>query len=111
MITRAEAKIAEAAPKVADAAERVQRAKDRLERLRRGEALSGGLGKRLDIVALLKGAGFTPRDLRRWSLLAALTPDEDRLLSSQIHSANFDGVNRAVERTARKIIRVRRGSV
>jgi hypothetical protein len=61
---------------VADSTEKVKRAKDRLDRLRRGETVSGGLGKRLDTEPLLDQAGFTKRDRRRWRLIDDLTPDE-----------------------------------
>ncbi len=59
LIARAEAVIAEQAPRVAEAAERVEVAKSRLEKLRRGETVPGGLGKRLDVVRALKAAGLT----------------------------------------------------
>src|SRR5271165_2865298 len=65
LIARAEALIAEETPAVAEAAERVATARDRLEKIKRGEAVAGGLGKRLDIEAMLKAAGLTPSNLRR----------------------------------------------
>jgi hypothetical protein len=58
LIAKAEAKNAEQAPLVAQAAERAEVAKSRLEKIRRGETVAGGLGKRLDVEAMLKAAGF-----------------------------------------------------
>ena len=53
-------------PEVAKAAEEVEVARSRLEKLKRGEAVSGGLGKqRLILSRILKAAGWTPRDFRR----------------------------------------------
>ena len=42
--------------------EKLETAKNRLQRLQRGESVSGGLGKKLDIVAIMKAAGITPGD-------------------------------------------------
>jgi hypothetical protein len=73
LIAEAEAQNAEQKPLVEQAAERAEAAKVRLEKIRRGEDVAGGLGKRLDIEAMLKEAGFTQRDLRRAVLLSSLT--------------------------------------
>jgi hypothetical protein len=72
MMAQLDAKIAEGKAWVADATERVERAKDRLDRLGRGEAISGGLHKRMDMEALLDQAGVTKRQRRRWTLLGDL---------------------------------------
>ena len=57
-IAQAEAKIAEMEPEVAKAAENVEVARSRLEKLKRGEAVPGGLGKRLDLRAVIAAAGL-----------------------------------------------------
>ena len=48
-IALVEAKIAEMEPEVAKAAEKVEVARSKREKLKRGEAVTGGLGKRLDL--------------------------------------------------------------
>jgi hypothetical protein len=48
-----------------EASARADVAKERLARLDRGENVSGGLGKPLDLVAVLKAAGFTDREIQR----------------------------------------------
>ena len=63
-------------PKVAEAAERAEAARARLAKLARGEKVDGGLGKRLDIEAMFKAAGFTPSTMRRAELVASLTKAE-----------------------------------
>lgn len=65
LIATAEATIAALAPKSEEAAERAQAAKERLERLKHGESVAGGLGKRIDIEAMFKAAGITPRQMYR----------------------------------------------
>jgi hypothetical protein len=107
LIADAEAKIAEAAPQLEIATKSVERAKDRLERLRRGETVCGGLGKRMNMGALFERAGFTKRALRRCRLMADLTPDELEALLNQI-PREIELANNAREREARKMIRARR---
>jgi hypothetical protein len=63
---------------MSDAAARADAAQDRVERLRRGESLSGGLGKSMthaDVAAFLKTAGWTVADMREAEHLAALGDD------------------------------------
>jgi hypothetical protein len=107
LIATAEAKNTEIAPHVAAASEKVERAKDRLERLRRGEAVSGGLGKRMDMDALFEQAGLTKRDKRRCLLMAARTPNEHETLLNQI-PRDIEHADNARERAARRLIRSRR---
>jgi hypothetical protein len=107
LIATAEAKNAEIAPVVADASEKEERAKDRLARLERGEAVSGGLGKRLDMEALLDQAGVSKRLRRRAILLASLTDEELKAL--EVRSKEFIAAHHnAHDRAARKILRARR---
>jgi hypothetical protein len=89
-----------------EAGENVQAARDRLERLKRGESVSGGLGKRLDFEAELKAAGFTTRQLRRMRLLGSLTKAEFEQMLAAVHFA--DATSKAAERETRRIIRARR---
>ena len=106
MIATFEAAIAEQTPLVADAIERVERSRDRLERLSRGEAVSGGLGKRRYLDSSLKEAGFTDSDLRRFRLMAELTPLELEALCDEMSIAG-KFVTAARVRAARRIIRAR----
>jgi hypothetical protein len=109
LIARAETKIAEETPRVADAAEKVEAAKSRLEKLRRGESVSGGLGKKFDVVAAMKAAGWTPSMLRRSRLLASLTAAEfESLLEPTRMHQRIDVADKAFEREARRVIRARR---
>ncbi len=106
-IALAQAKIAEMEPEVAKAAERVEVARSRVEKLRRGETVSGGLGKRpdIDVVAILKAAGWTPSDFRHARLLWSLSKAEFETVSKRTDSS--DAVDRAFDREARRIIRAR----
>ena len=108
-IARAEAKIAEMEPEVEKAAEKVEVARSRLEKLKRGESVAGGLGKKLDVVAVMKAAGWTPSDLRRMRLTGSLTEAEFvALLAPERMKRRIDVADKAIEREARRIIRARR---
>ncbi len=75
LIAAAEAKIAEVAPMVAQSAERHEAARDRLNKIRRVETVAGGLGKRVDLRAMLKGM-LTPDQFRRVELWARASVTE-----------------------------------
>jgi hypothetical protein len=107
-IALAETKIAEMEPEVAKAAARVEIARSRLEKLRRGETISGGLGKRLDtdVVAILQAAGWMPSDFRHARLLWSLSKAEFETVTKRTDSS--DAVDRAFDREARRIIRARK---
>src|SRR5262249_20428346 len=60
----------------AEAAANATRAKERVERIGRGEDVQGGLGKphtREDFERILRGAGFTDRDIQHCCDLAELS--------------------------------------
>ena len=78
----------------------------RLEKLKRGESVSGGLGKKFDVVAAMKAAGWTPSMMRHARLLASLTDAEMKQAISRAHVSG--AVDRAVNREVRRIIRARR---
>jgi hypothetical protein len=106
-IALAESKIAEMQPEVAKAAEGVEVARSRLEKLKRGEAVSGGLGKQqLDLVAILKAAGWTPRDFRRARLTWSLSKAEFETALANTNAA--EAADKAFAREARRLIRARR---
>jgi hypothetical protein len=110
MIGKAEATIAEAAPQLQIATEDVERAKDRLARIERGETVSGGLHKRMDIEVVFDEAGVTKRERKRWLLMGSLTSTEFEALADQTWHAKgfFEVIDRPINRAARKIILIRR---
>jgi hypothetical protein len=103
-IALAETKIAE----VAKAAEKVETARNRLEKLRRGEDVSGGLGKRLDISAMLKAAGITRRLQRKAMLFSSLTKAEFETLLERTTHKGIEAGERITEGEARRILRARK---
>ena len=108
LIAKAEAKIADLAPAAANAAENRDAAKDRLERIKRGEAVAGGLGKRFDPIAMLKAMGWTPKDFRQMELQGSLTNAEFETLFEPPRSTRWlDALDEAFDREVRRIIRAR----
>jgi len=107
LIASAEKKIAEQTASAAEAAERAAVAKDRLERIKRGETVPGGLGKRLDFEKLMREAGITPSLLKRMKLLGSLTDEEFESFLEKNH-AGFEAMDKAMDREARQILRARR---
>jgi hypothetical protein len=108
-IALAERKIAETEPEVAKGAKQVEVARSRLEKLRRGEDIAGGLGKPFgydDAIAVLKEAGWTPRDFRRMEMAGSLTKAEFDVWLKHI-PAQIDAGDRARDRELRRIIRAR----
>jgi hypothetical protein len=108
-IALAESKIAAMEPEVAKAAEKVEVARSKREKLKRGEAVAGGLGKPFgydDAIALLKAAGFTPRDFRRLRLTSSLSKAEFETALANTHAA--EAADKAFDREARRLIRARR---
>jgi hypothetical protein len=77
LIADAEKALAERhAPAVETFAADAAGAKEKLAKLKRGESVPGGLGKKRDVVAEFKKAGWTQRDIRRAARLARLTDEE-----------------------------------
>lgn len=106
-IALAESKIAAMEPEVARAAEKVEAARSKREKLKRGEAVAGWLEKRqIDLGAILKAAGFTPRDFRRIRLTGSLSKAEFETALANTHAA--EAADKAFEREARRIIRARK---
>jgi hypothetical protein len=109
LIASAEAKLKGHESAAADAGEKLETAKNRLQRLQRGESVSGGLGKKLDIVAIMKAAGITPGDLRRMRLYGSLTKTEfESLLEPTRMKRRLEAADRVFDREVRRIIRARR---
>jgi hypothetical protein len=107
LIASAEKKIAEQTASAAEAAERAAVAKDRLERIKRGETVPSGLGKRLDFAKLMRKAGITPSLLKRAELLGSLTAEEFEGFLEKKH-VGFEAMDKAMNREARQILRARR---
>ena len=109
LIASAEAKLKGHESAAADAGEKLETAKDRLQRLQRGESVSGGLGKKFDVVAAMKAAGITPGELRRMRLYGSLTKTEfESLLEPTRMKRRLEAADKAFDREARRIIRARR---
>lgn len=109
LVASTEAKLKEHESAAADAGEKFETAKDRLQRLRRGESVAGGLDKKFDVQAAMKAAGITPSMLRRMRLFASLTETEFEALHAPTVSKRwFDAMDKAVDREARRMIRVRK---
>jgi hypothetical protein len=106
LIASAEAKLKESEHAAADAAKNREIARERLAKLKRGESVAGGLGKKLDIVAMMKAA-FTPREIRRMVLYASLTREDFEAMLDRTGGKSIDAVDRIGEREARRILRAR----
>jgi hypothetical protein len=92
-----------------DAAERAAAAEDRVARLKRGEAVAGGITKPLDVAAMLRSLGWSTSDLSRAAGLAALSPAEFALFCHEVRRAT-ERAEAAVDRTAlRKVLARRTG--
>ena len=106
LIVSAEAKRKEHERLAADAGEKVVAARDRLARLARGETVAGGFGKKLDVVAMMRATGFTPRQMKRMASLASRTEEE---FSTLLRNADTPAAaDRAVDRALRRLMRERR---
>ena len=108
LIAAAATEIAEYAATSADVAERVGSTKDRLARLERGEPVVGGLGKKVDIGAIMKAAGITPSDARHMREVASLTAAEFESLLG-VDGLLLQAMGKAERRVVRKIIGARKG--
>jgi len=106
VIADAEDAIAKAQPAASAFAADAADARARLAKLKRGESVSGGLGKRPDALAMFKAAGWTPRQISRAMRLASLTEDEFKMLEGRIY-IGLDASEKALDREARRIIRER----
>jgi hypothetical protein len=107
LIASTETKLKESERSAADAAEKREAARERPAKLKRGESVAGGLGKKLDIVTMTKTAGFTPRQIRRMVLYASLTGEEFEAMLDRTGGKSINAVDRISEREARRIIRAR----
>ena len=101
----AEEKLKECELAAADAADRSETAKKRLAKLKEGEAVSGGLGKKLDVVAMMKALGFTPRDMKRMRLMASLSEADFTALLKRADPAA--AIDKAIDRELRGVMRER----
>jgi hypothetical protein len=109
LIAAAEARLKSDQRAAAEAGEQIETAKNRLQRLRQGESVSGGLGKRFDVVAAMKAAGITPRMLQRMRLFGSLAPAEFEALFEPAASKRWiEARDKVLDREARRIIRARK---
>lgn len=105
LIARAEAKIAAQKPLAVQAAEKAEAAKSRLEKIRRGEAVAGGLGKRLDVDVMLKASGFSTRQMKRMQMMASLTDEGFETVLARTKAA--EEIDKALNRELRRLVRKR----
>jgi hypothetical protein len=105
LIARAEAKLAEQKPLAAQAGEKAEAARERLAKLKQGESVSGGLGKKLDVLAMLKAAGFTTRQMKRMQLMASLTDEDFEAVLARTKSS--EATDKAFDREVRRLVRKR----
>ena len=90
------------------AAERREAAKDRVEKIKRGENVEGGLGKRIDLRAMLKGI-LTPDQFRRVELVGSLRKAEFETLLDDAHLKRVsEAGDKVADREARRTIRARK---
>jgi hypothetical protein len=106
LIASAEAKRKEHERLADEAAKRREIARERLAKLSRGESVTGGLGKKLDMAAVVKAAGLTPKEVRRALLMASLTPTEFEILLKRTDAVKE--ADRAYNRELRRLIDERR---
>jgi hypothetical protein len=106
IIADAEKAIAEHAPAAETFAADAAAAKEKLAKLKRDESVSGGLGKKLDVVAEFKKAGWTQHEMRQAERLSRLTSEEFETLMEKTPGA-IKALEAAMDREARRIIRKR----
>lgn len=86
VIAGVERDVADGKARADNAATRATEAKDRIARIERGEDVQGGLGKPLDVLKVLREAGWTEAQIRDAQLLASLPEDARHELLKEIHS-------------------------
>jgi hypothetical protein len=91
----------------ADAGDRAVAAEDRVARLKRGEAVAGGITKPLDVAAILRSHGWSTSDLSHAAGLASLSPAEFALFLDE-HRKGMERAEAAVGRTVLRKVRARR---
>lgn len=101
LAAQAERKAAEAKRAAENATAGAESAKERIERLKRGEAVSGGLGKPVNVQRIMREAGMTTADFRRMlrtHMIAELGGEAGfQELLDEIHKRH-----RAAEKAARR---------
>jgi hypothetical protein len=80
----------------------VATAKERLEKIKRGESVAGGLGKKMDREAMIKAMGITENDALHFMRIASLTEAELKLLPG------VEAMDKAKRRAVRRILRARK---
>ena len=105
IIARAEEEIANVMSTAEEVAERIDVATDRVARIERGEPVVGGLGKKLDVLKIMKEAGMTQSDVNHAMRVASLTEEEfasvTPLLMKTISKADRAAVRRILRQRQR----------
>jgi hypothetical protein len=100
-------KLKESERAAADAAEKRDAARERLAKLKRGESVAGGLGKKLDIIAMMKTT-FTPSEIRRMVRYASLGREVFETWLKQALDDRWTAAgNRYLDRDLRRFLRAR----
>jgi hypothetical protein len=108
LVRTAEGAIAESQAAAAGAATKAADAKDRVERLKRGEDVPGGIGKRLtyeDATRIFHEAGLSDDDIAHAQLLAQLSESE---LKNELFPAMSKARDRAERALTRALVRRKR---
>jgi hypothetical protein len=102
---KVDSKIADGRAVLAEAAARLSAAQERVAAIERGEAVSGGLGKPLDVEAVLKADGWTEDDIRHCRDSVEVDAIARRLGGAEkVDRAITDGTVKAAEAAQRKLV-------
>jgi len=69
--------------------------------------VAGGLSKKLDVVATMKAAGFTPRQIKRLALRGSLTEAEFETALERAAAVAPGATDRVMDREVRRVLRQR----
>jgi hypothetical protein len=104
LIATAARAVSQGEARAADAATNAAVAKERIERIKAGENVTGGLGKRVDYVAILRKAGFTDQDMEECRQVFAISTYGDAAWERYRSEGNKDR-ERAERATTRRVLR------
>jgi hypothetical protein len=109
LATTIETKIAEHRSALADVTAQVAASRERVAAIERGEVVSGGLGKPLDIETVLKADGWTDADIQHCRDLVEVEAIARRFgggnaLAEKVDRAITEGTVAAAEAAQRKLV-------
>jgi hypothetical protein len=113
LIAAAQRAVADGEAAATNAAAKAGHARERLAKIERGEDVAGGLGKPVDVEALMLANGFTKRDLRDMERLhELLTELENRGIDREYWDAlhrNHKAAGRCADRQTEREVRRKHG--